>query len=41
MRWAVQTGLINGIAGQLRPSDPLTRAQAAVMLVRSLEGSKA
>ena len=41
MRWAVQAGLINGIAGQLRPSDPLTRAQAAVMLVRSLEGSKA
>ena len=37
MTWAVGQGLINGEDGKLNPDGPVTRAQAAQMLVRFLE----
>lgn len=37
MAWATETGLINGINGQLSPKTGATRAQLATMLMRMLE----
>lgn len=37
MTWAVGQGLINGEDGKLNPEGPVTRAQAAQLLVRFLE----
>lgn len=37
MTWAVGQGLINGENGKLNPEGPVTRAQAAQLLVRFLE----
>ena len=34
MRWAVQSGIINGIDGKLAPQDNATRAQIAMILYR-------
>lgn len=38
MCWAVEEGLINGIAGQLQPQSCATRAQIATILYRFIEG---
>ena len=37
MRWAVQSGIINGIDGKLAPQDNATRAQIAMILYRFFE----
>ncbi|MDE7262458.1 MAG: S-layer homology domain-containing protein, partial [Oscillospiraceae bacterium] len=37
MTWAVSQGIINGQDGQLNPEGPVTRAQAAQMLMQFLE----
>lgn len=37
MGWALKTGLINGLNGRLAPNEPITRAQAATLLLRYLE----
>ena len=37
MRWAVSSGIINGIDGRLCPQGEATRAQIATMLQRYLE----
>lgn len=37
MVWATETGLINGINGQLSPKTGATRAQLSAELMRMLE----
>lgn len=37
LNWAVASGLMQGSGGQLRPTDTLTRAEAATLLLRWLE----
>lgn len=38
MVWAVKTGIINGLGGQLCPASGATRAQVATMLMRFIAG---
>ena len=38
MKWAVYEGIINGDAGYLKPAGTATRAEAAAMFHRYLEG---
>jgi|GEM_PF-1091588 len=38
MRWAVGRGLINGLDGKLAPEKPATRAEAAAVMLRFMDG---